>query len=166
MSERAFFVIIREGNPKTYYDRWGGMACVRNLLKGSDGATAIAENHLEMDCLMPPHADGGYLVDYDSRTLIVIGCTEPHPIAFPELAWPDDQLSEDSKAARVARLFRLLAPSWQGWMLCYDHRNTQGFAAYLHGRGFEITPVPRSDGEERLVPNPFYAHGCMEYLQA
>jgi hypothetical protein len=165
MGHRANFVVIRDGNAQAFFDNWAALACIHCVADGPEAAALSAEEFEATDELLDwAFMEGGYLVDFDERILIVFGLTDDdlgdefsefeddeeetagdrddEPSESPGLE-DDDETGEnagdeewDKEAERSAAIAFLqgIAPQWKGWTLRWDQRGADAFAEHLARR--------------------------------
>ncbi len=137
MGHRANFVVIRDGRASAYYDQWAALGCIGFFSAGPDVAAEEASQLERTDGLMNwSYAEGGYLIDFDTKEAIVFGLTiDPEEFADPD-GEVDVQLLEASAPFAEGGLAYLkhIAPSWAGWKLAWDERGVDAFAAHLRKR--------------------------------
>lgn len=161
MGHRANFVVIREGQATAYRDQWAALGCVCTLADGPDAACqAIAEYEPTNELMGWCWAEGGYLVDFDQRNLIVFGDI----VELDEFADPDGNVNE--QLAAELRPFtdsglpylRHIAPKWRGWKLVWDDRGVDAFAAHLKQRDIASIKVqPDSHPPDTAKPTEYQA---------
>ena len=77
MGHRANFVVIRGGDARAYFDSWAALGCIHSVADGPEDAAASAAQFEATDELLDwAFMEGGYLVDFDEKTLIVFGLTD------------------------------------------------------------------------------------------
>jgi hypothetical protein len=136
MGHRANFVIIRDGRASAYYDQWAALGSIATFADGPDVAAREASQFEPTDGLMDwAYAEGGYLIDFDTKEAIVFGLTiDPEEFADPD-GGVDEQLLEASAPFAEGGLGYLhIALSWTGWKLAWDERGVDAFAAHLRKR--------------------------------
>lgn len=135
MGHRANFVIVRDGRASAYYDQWAALGCIGTFSAGPDVAAEEASQCEPTDSLMDwAYAEGGYLIDFDTKEAIVFGLTiDPEEFAEVEV---DEQLLAASAPFAEGGLAYLqhIALSWPGWRLAWDERGVDAFAAHLKKR--------------------------------
>lgn len=113
MSEPVIFSIIQDGQPRHYFDRWGGVLLFRNLVWGSEAVQAWIAEQEEIDEWSDDVA-GGIVVDCDRRQLV--WCGDDEPLEIP----------------RVGRAFdQLVAAAWPGFEVKYGIRGVVDLAEAL-----------------------------------
>jgi hypothetical protein len=121
MSEPAIFILIRDGQPRFFADRWASVFLHREILWGPEEFEAWATAHEELDAFEEDCA-GGVAVDYDQRRLWWCG------------------YAESLQVPRVDRLYhRLLQAAWPGFEVRYAE---QGMAELAKLVGYDMPPVP------------------------
>ena len=165
MGHRANFVVIRGGDARAYFDSWAALGCIHSVADGPEDAAASAAEFEATDELLDwAFMEGGYLVDFEEKTLIVFGLTdedladefsefeddeEEGGDEADELDELDDDADEsgededadveewDEEAERSSALAFLqgIAPKWKGWTLRWDQRGADAFAEHLGRRG-------------------------------
>lgn len=182
MGHRANFVVIRGGDARAYFDNWAALGCIHCLADGPEDAAASASEFEATDELLDwAFMEGGYLVDFDEKNLIVFGLTEEDlGVEFSEFdedeqeeggkqadeseeraADPvedeaDDDAGEDEwdeEAERSSALAYLqgIAPKWKGWTLRWDQRGADAFAEHLARRGITNIKTRPATAEDCLT---------------
>ena len=155
MGHRANFVLIRGGKAQAFYDQWAAMGCVHEFATGPDAAAEAVEALEPTTELMDwAFAEGGYLIDFDRKEAIVFGPSAAE-FGLEDLGDLEDFVSPE-EIAEASALDQALAsgpdafleaikPHWQGWLLHWDDRGVDAFAAYLGERGIQsiVTQPPR-----------------------
>lgn len=96
LGERAQKVVIKGGRIERYRSQWGGQACPEVLLDGPAGLDEdLKESRREDQWMDPDFAEGGYLVDFDRRRILIY-------------SWHNDLLE---------RLMEDLKPAWPDWSI-------------------------------------------------
>ncbi|TWU04018.1 hypothetical protein [Neorhodopirellula pilleata] len=112
MSEPASFVIIRDGERRTYFDSWAHVFMYRNLVWGPEELDRwLRQESPDQESEDEHWSDdvcGGVVVDFDQRRLVWDG---------------DDQSLEVPRVANVLR--QLMAVSWPGYEIRYAARGVQ-----------------------------------------
>ena len=113
MGERAQKVVVRDRRVEQYWSQWGGQSCPQVLL---DGPTGLQEDlngsRREDEWMDPDFAEGGYLVDFDHRTILLY-------------SWDTDLLNgliEDLKSA------------WPDWSITAANEGVPDFQRYIEER--------------------------------
>jgi glycine/D-amino acid oxidase-like deaminating enzyme len=162
MGHRANFVVIREGQAQAYSDHWAALGCIHCVSDGPDDAAAMAAEFEATDELLDwAFMEGGYLVDFDEKLLIVFGLTE-EDLGDEFSEWEEDEENEqeeaddapwvsgltddaegsldgdadeewdkDAERAAAEAFLRGIAPKWKGWTLRWDQRGADAFAEHL-----------------------------------
>ena len=180
MGHRANFVVIRDGAAEAYYDDWAALGCIHCVKDGPDDAAKLASDFEPTDELLDwAFMEGGYLIDFDEKTLIVFGMTEDDlggEFAFDDeddegignddqaedeaaAEDPDDEWNEegedefDKEAERAAAVAFLegIAPHWKGWTLRWDQRGADAFAEHLAHRSIRSLKTQPASAEECLM---------------
>jgi hypothetical protein len=101
-------------------------------------------------------AEAGYLLDFDEKQAFVFGYPEDVDFEMDDLAGIDaeelDPASELQNALQQGPLdfLQCIAPRWTGWLLHWDDRGVDAFAAHLDRRGIRsVTAQPRSHPPDR-----------------
>ncbi|MEW6735975.1 MAG: hypothetical protein AB1489_32070 [Acidobacteriota bacterium] len=159
MGHRANFIIIRNGVAKAYYDQWAALGCVYTFAAGPEEACAAAEQMEPTTELMDwAFAEGGYLLDFDQYKAIGFG----YPDDIGEFEDLDCQevdevlaLQEINAAFERSSLDFLqhIVPHWTGWLLEWDDRGVDAFAAHLRSRGITtiLTQVDSYPPDSKVV---------------
>ena len=137
MSETASFVIIRDGERRTYSDRWAHVCVYRNLIWGPEELDQWLRQEPEDDQWDDDIDDiyGGVIVDFDQRRLVWDG---------------DDNALEVPRVANV--LDQLLATSWPDYKIRYATRGLQDLA--IAAGEIEIAEALSMDDSELLAAHP------------
>jgi hypothetical protein len=166
MGHRANFVVIRDGDARAYFDSWAALGCIHSVADGPDAAVASASEFEATDELLDwAFMEGGYLVDFDEKALIVFGLTDEdlgdefsefeddeeeeggdeadESAEFDEDSDGDqadddaaeDEWDEDAERASAQAFLQGIAPKWKGWTLRWDQRGADAFAEHLARRG-------------------------------
>ena len=156
MGHRANFIVIRDGKASAYFDQWAALGSTWAFAGGPNEAALAAEAAEPTTELLDwAFAEAGYLLDFDDRLAIVFG--------YPESIDPEELKGSDqeSEAAEVdAALLRgpldflqAIAPRWKQWLLHWDDRGVDAFAAHLGRRGIRsiVTQPPRDTGNPTIV---------------
>lgn len=182
MGHRANFVVIRGGDARAYSDNWAALGCIHSVADGPEDAVASAAAFEDTDELLDwAFMEGGYLVDFDEKTLIVFGLTdddlgdefsefeddeeEEGGDEAEESAELDDDTDEDQadddaveddldeEAERASALAFLqgIAPKWKGWTLRWDQRGADAFAEHLARRGITSIKTQAASAENCLT---------------
>lgn len=147
MGSRANFVVIKNHQAVAYYDPWMGLGSAFGIADGPEVAVA------NLDQLEPTNelldwafAEGGYLLDFDEKRVIVFGSLEDDFNDLDEdplsLELDPEESSHGSSLADFRSFFESIAPQWRGWILCYDERGVDAFADHLRKQG--ITTIQTS----------------------
>lgn len=160
MGHRANFVLIRDGRASAYYDQWAALGSTYAFADGAGAAVSAAEMCRTTDKLLDwAFAEAGYLLDFDEKQAIVFGY--PGDVEF-ELEDLGDAPSSDAPGAGTEinealekgplEFLRLIAPKWPGWLLHWDDRGVDAFAAHLARRGITSPAAqPASHPADRTV---------------
>src|SRR6185436_4644965 len=77
MGHRANFITIRKGGAEAFYDQWAALGCLFAFAAGPDEAvSALKEMEATDELLDWAFAEGGYLLDFDSKSAIAFGYLE------------------------------------------------------------------------------------------
>lgn len=134
MSEPASFVIIRDGERRTYSDRWAHVFVYRNLIWGPEELEQWLRQEPEDD-QWNDDIHSGVVVDFDQRRLVWDG---------------DDDALEVPRVANV--LDQLLATSWPDYKIRYATRGLQDLA--IAAGEIEIAEALSMDDSELLAAHP------------
>lgn len=154
MGHRANFVLVEDGNAEAFYDQWAGLGCAFAIGEGPEAAASNARQSDSTDELLDwAFAEGGYLIDFDERLVIVFGELddlsdefggfdedddndnyEDEDESYDETSEVDDD-EADSTAKKYQAFFEEIAPNWGGWLLRWDDRGVDAFAEHLTKRG-------------------------------
>jgi hypothetical protein len=156
MGHRANFVLIREGNARAFHDQWAALGSTWAFAGGPGAAVSAAEQASPTSELLEwAFAEAGYLLDFDEKQAIVFGYPEPIDFDLEDLDGIEgfDQAELDGPARLFAALeqspldfLRAIAPHWEGWLLHWDERGVDAFAAHLARRGISsIATQPPAD---------------------
>ncbi len=124
MGNRANFVIVKDQDWQLYYSHWGGCRMLDALIGGPELALRYAASLRRCEkneWCDPTWADGGTVVDLDSRRVLFFG--EPLMVEMNE---------------RRA-LMNVLATVWLGYEICWAYDGTEELAGYV---GAELRPDP------------------------
>jgi len=140
------YVIIRESIASGYFDGWGALGCVYDVAKG-DAGTARVKGFLEKEeALCSVSAEGGWLVDYDKKHLIVFGYT------FPNSEMSDLEGNVESHVAAanealdnggVKAFVKHVSEQWPGWTIVWDDNGLEAFADHLESNKIEGVRIMR-----------------------
>lgn len=153
MGHRANFVVIRDGAASAFYDQWAALGCLLAFADGPEEALkAVGDMEETGELLDWAFAEGGYLLDFDSKTAITFGFIE-----LPEEIGDDFPKTVAELAAALdqggGEFLRQIAPRWTGWLLQWDDRGVDAFSAHLKKRDIQsIICEPPSHPE-----NPSFA---------
>ena len=150
MGHRANFVVIRDGQAQAYFDNWAALGCVHALEQGPELALkSLQEAEPATELLDWAFCEGGYLLDFDQKRVIVFGEILDEEDFLDELAddaesdAEEDEFSDDDadsdERAEALEFLQSLVPHWAGWTLCWDQRGADAFAAHLAER--QITSI-------------------------
>jgi hypothetical protein len=178
MGHRANFVVIRNGNAQAYYDSWAALGCVHCVADGPEDAAASAAEFDPTDELLDwAFMEGGYLIDFDEKVLIVFGLTEDDlDDEFSGLDEDDDgrdkveavdatgdesradendddgdEWDKEAERASAAGFLQGIAPKWKGWTLRWDQRGADAFAEHLVRRGLTAIRTQPATAEDCLT---------------
>ena len=177
MGHRANFVVIRNGKAQAYYDSWAALGCVHCVADGPDDAAASAAEFDPTDELLDwAFMEGGYLVDFDEKVLIVFGLTEddlgdefseldeeegaddeveviedPAGESDDESDDDGDEWDKEAERASAAGFLQGIAPKWKGWTLRWDQRGADAFAEHLARRGLSGIKTQPATAEDCLT---------------
>lgn len=113
MGERAQKVVIENDRVERYWSRWGGQSCPQVLLDGRTGLQAdLKESRRKDEWMDPDFAEGGYLLDFDHRKILL------H-------SWDGDLLKT---------LIEDLKPAWPAWLIEAVNRGVPDFQCYVERR--------------------------------
>jgi len=130
MSNRANYVLVRDGKAEVFYDRHGALGCIFSFMRGPDGAADSARTLGDPGPLLfGGEIEGGYLIDFDREVALAFGEPDTSFVKSP-------RSRELGELARVDphELMQRLADRWPGWKLRWVEE-TEDFEAYLKGRG-------------------------------
>jgi hypothetical protein len=173
MGHRANFVLIRDGQARAYYDNWAALGCVHCVADGPDDAASQASAFEPTDELLDwAFMEGGYLIDFDERLLIVFGLTDDdlgisdfddadegegddEGAPLKDGGEQDDDLGEEDEGtwdveverATALAFLKSVAPRWVGWLMRWDQRGADAFSEHLARRGITSikTQTPSSE---------------------
>jgi hypothetical protein len=159
MGHRANFVLIREGNARAFHDQWAALGSTWAFAGGPAAAVSAAEQSSPTSELLDwAFTEAGYLLDFDEKQAIVFGYPELPDFDLGELEGIEGFEGFDSTElekltgldAALQRgpldFLRAIAPRWEGWLLCWDDRGVDAFAAHLARRGISsIAAQPPGD---------------------
>lgn len=158
MGHRANFVVIENQIPKAYFEPWGGLGCIYIFGDGPTAATEVLEEMEKTDKLLDwAFAEGGYLIDFDSKVAICFGSTIPaEDLMNSDGEYVGGDPTEFNEAYDRGRieLLRSIAPNWSGWTIRYDERGVDAFAEYMMENGIlGIKTHPSSHPEDIETPS-------------
>lgn len=145
MGHRANFVLIREGAATAYFNNWAALGCVHFLSEGPAKAVSeLKDMDLTDELLDWAFCEGGFLIDYDSRLLIVFG----EFLDAGDFEGGDETDEEDIESADSEPTFDLekeeadvrsflaeIQTAWPGWTLRWDQRGADAFSEHLLAKG-------------------------------
>lgn len=140
MSERANYVIIRDGVAKAYYAPWGALSCLYVFASGPVEASICASIYPEDSRLLRwDIADAGYLIDFDQKRAIVFGSTysNPEEIERNEKIIRELELINCAFKTSPMKYLQCIAPQWSGWLISWDSRCIDAFSTYLQQNGID-----------------------------
>ena len=156
MGHRANFVVIRDGAAKLFGDSWAALGCIYLLADGPEAAaSAWSDPAFTTDGLYEwCFAEGGYLIDFDRKTMIAFGYTLPED----EMVNGDGEL--DPMIPKLNRAFEegkteflnAIADQWGGWTLIYDDRGVDRFSSYLDENGIPGIPLIEPSHPDDVEP--------------
>ena len=139
MSERAKYVIIRSGTVQAYEDRHGGAVCALELSDGPEAAARSANGFSHgRRFLASTSYEGGYLIDFDERLLIVFG--EPYvDLDGVAAEFGMDEFDPGPTVTALleqgpAAYFEAIAPLYPGWTLRWNELGVDAFIEHLSRR--------------------------------
>ncbi len=145
MGHRANFVVIESGIASAYFDNWAALGCVYYVVEGPEKAVLELKDMERTNELLDwAFCEGGFLIDYDSRLLIVFGeFLDPADFDDDNETEEDEDEDEGSgpsfdlqkEEADVREFLSKLRSAWQGWTLRWDQRGADAFAEHLRARG-------------------------------
>lgn len=156
MGHRANFVFIRNGEAKLFGDSWAALGCIYMLAEGPDAAAEVwSDPAFETDGFYEwAFAEGGYLIDFDRKTMIVFGETMPED----ELTHGDGEIDpmvpkmNQAFEQGKAEFLELLSDKWPGWTLIYDDRGVDRFCTYLKENEIPGIPLIEPSHPDDLKP--------------
>jgi hypothetical protein len=122
MGNRANFVIVKDQDWQLYYSHWAGCRTLDALIGGPKLALRYAQSLRQCakdQWVDPVWADGGALVDFDRRRLLLFG----------------DELMVEMPERRA--LMSVLAAVWPDYAICWAYDGTAELAGYV---GAELPP--------------------------
>ncbi len=127
--------MIRDGRASAYYSQWAALGCIATFADGPDVATREASQHEPTDGLMDwAYAEGGYLIDFDTKEAIVFGLTID-PEEFADGVDDEEMVAANAAFAEGGLVYlQHIAPRWAGWKLAWDDHGVDAFAAHLKKR--------------------------------
>jgi hypothetical protein len=159
MGHRANFVLIRDGSAVAYHDQWAALGSTYAFAGGPDDAASIigtAEPTSEL--LDWAFAEAGFLIDFDENRAIVFGYPEPLELDGDDMEGIGADLQSDAAGLDAAinrgplEFLQFVAPRWRGWLLEWDERGVDAFAAHLARRGIDsIATQPPSHPADATV---------------
>jgi hypothetical protein len=162
MGHRANFVVIENGAARAYHDQWAGLGAAFGIADGPGPAIqALAEYEPVTALLDWAFAEGGYLLDFDQRLVIVFGEIDDMFDDFDEADDEAEDVVDDEDSAeesascseKYAKYFAEISPNWSGWRLRYDDRGVDAFAEHLELRQISSIGVhepSHPEGSEQL----------------
>jgi hypothetical protein len=156
MGHRANFVIIRDASASAFYDQWAALGCAFVLADGPEAAAGFAAQMAPADELLDwAFAEGGYLIDLDARTLIAFGPLETEFDAedLEGLDLPESEIPVPAIPSEPHAFLAHIAARWPGWLLRWDDRGVDAFAAYLAEKGvggIKTQPPSHPEGREAI----------------
>jgi hypothetical protein len=110
MGERAQKVVIRDGRVTLYRDRWGGQSSIDVLRDGPTGLqNDLAESSPNAEWWDPAFAEGGYLVDFDRKCILLY-------------SWD---------AALAESCLSVISSAWPGWSVTVAPEGVPDFQAHV-----------------------------------
>ena len=119
MGERGQRVIVRDRLARRFYSQWGGQQCMQYLREGERGLEEDISSCKPYGCwVIPEFAEGGYLIDFDAKNLLLY-------------SWDDYALHH---------LLEEITPAWPGWKVEIIEDGVPGFEKYIEERGIAVYP--------------------------
>ncbi len=145
MGHRANFVIIERNRAQAHFDQWAALGCAHAIADGPAVAAAAAREFEKTDELLDwAWVEGGYLIDFDEKVVIVFGEVSDPEEDFGDLddleGVEDEEPVEGGgteEAASHEAFLAEAAPNWKGWTMRWDERGVDAFAEHLKRRKIE-----------------------------
>jgi hypothetical protein len=187
MGHRANFVVIEEGAALAYYDNWAGLGAAFAIADGPGPARDALKAYEPADELLDwAFAEGGFLLDFDQKLVIVFGELDDMADEFSDFDEDEDEEEDvrddegdddfdddadvdggaeeadgdggaDTCTERYTNYFQEISPLWQGWRLRYDDRGVDAFAEYLMSRGISSIQTQQPSHPESTEQVEFQA---------
>lgn len=150
MGHRANFVLIEGGEAEAFFDQWAGLGCAFVVGDGPSAAVSAArEFEPTFELLDWAFAEGGYLIDFDQKLLLLFGELDDPSEEFEDFdddedeEKPENELDNEtdegdesaSSREQYKTYFAEIAPKWEGWLLRWDDRGVDAFSEHLQKRG-------------------------------
>ena len=137
MGHRANFVVVRDCAASAFEDNWAGLGAALLICDGPIATEQEFAGFEQTDALLDwAFAEGGILLDFDEKLVLVFG-------ELDDLADDEDEYAEsdgegaDLAVAKYRAYFDEIAPNWPGWLLRYDDRGVDAFAEHMSKRGID-----------------------------
>ncbi len=127
MGERGQRVVIKDSIVSRHYSQWGGQTCMSGLSDGERGLRADLATCKEFDWVIPEFAEGGYLVDFDTRHMLLYSWDQPElDRILPRIraAWPGWSIEIVPDGVpdfiRHVETRKLVVPEWEYRFILID----------------------------------------------